>query len=483
MKKAIIFLLAVILVSSCKKVLKEVPKDFISRANYYNNESDAEGAITGVYSSFANNYGINYWLFLVLHTDYANGRGSQAPISIFDQVLDQSNIGRAATDWSSFYQTIDRANSVLDNVPGITNISNDAKSTILAEAHFLRALAYFDLVRGFGAVPLKTKESVNLSDMASPRAPVDSVYSLITSDALIAEKDLPESVGDNTGRACKWAAKMLLAEVYLTREQWAKAAKEADDIINSGQYALVRVSKPDDFYKIFATQTSSEDILSIHYSETSTSQIPTFIHRANVPPYNYGTSGYFAWLPNLNSFIGKDWNDQDLRKKFNLYSKYIGPNGDSVSLPSISPVLFKKFISDPTGLNTYSVPIFRYTEAFLIYAEASCMADGAPSSLALERLNMIKRRAYGYDPSAVSPVDYPSGLSETDFRDSVIQERAYEFILEGKRWWDLKRTGKVKEAMAAIGKTFIDARYLWPIPEDEINNNPDISQSDQNPGY
>jgi hypothetical protein len=111
------------------------------------------------------------------------------------------------------------------------------------------------------------------------------------------------------------------------------------------------------------------------------------------------------------------------------------------------------------------------------------MADGAPSALALERLNMIKRRAYGYDFSQVSPVDYPSGLSKDAFRDIVLKERGYEFILEGKRWWDLKRTGKVKEAMLAAGRPFINERLLWPIPTEEINNNPALTQADQNPGY
>ena len=173
----------------------------------------------------------------------------------------------------------------------------------------------------------------------------------------------------------------------------------------------------------------------------------------------------------------------DLRKEFNLYTKYIGPNGDSVSLPSSSPVLFRKFISDPQGLNSYSLPVYRFSEALLIYAEAASMQNGGPTPLALERLNMIKRRAYGYNPTIVSPIDYPDGMSEAAFRDTVLQERAYEFILEGKRWWDLKRTGTVKEALAAVGKDFINARLLWPIAENEINNNPEIGQTNQNPGY
>src|SRR5690606_37402409 len=124
-----------------------------------------------------------------------------------------------------------------------------------------------------------------------------------------------------------------------------------------------------------------------------------------------------------------------------------------------------------------------YAEAFLFYAEAACRAEGGPSALALERLNTIKRRAYGYALDTPSPVDYPAGMGEEAFVYAVLQERAYEFLIERRRWWDLKRTGKAKEAFAAIGKTLIDERLLWPIPEDEINNNPAIGQEDQNLGY
>ncbi|MCB0689501.1 MAG: RagB/SusD family nutrient uptake outer membrane protein, partial [Saprospiraceae bacterium] len=159
MKKLIISIIVVTILASCEKTLQEVPRDFISRTNYYKNQSDAEGAINGVYSAFASDYGITFWLFQVLHSDYALGRGSQAPISIFNSILDQTNINRAATIWSSFYTTINRANSVLDNVPGIEGINEEVKQRILSEAHFFRALSYFNLVRGFGPVPIKIHES------------------------------------------------------------------------------------------------------------------------------------------------------------------------------------------------------------------------------------------------------------------------------------------------------------------------------------
>lgn len=481
MKNVIVLLLFAGFLCSCKKLLEETPKDFITSSTFYKNESDAEAAITGAYSSLASSYGITYWLFLVNHADYENGRGSQAPISNFGQVLDPANVLRAENIWSSFYQNINIANSVLANVPNI-NMNGQTKARILAEAHFIRALSYFDLVRGFGAVPIKTKASTNISAEKAPRAPVDSVYQFIIKDALAAENGLPESVGAETGRASLWADKMLLAEIYLTRGSWDSATQETNDIINSGKYELVTVKQPSDFYNIFAVQTSSEDIFSIHHDQTMQSSLPQYLSQPNTPPYNYSSSGVFAWLPNMKSFLAT-WDSKDLRKSFNLYTKYIGPNGDSVSLPATSPILFGKFITDPQGYSDYSAPIFRYTEAFLIYAEAADMANGGPTPLALERLNIIRRRAYGYAPTSPSPVDYASGMTQSEFRDTVLMERAKSFIVEGKRWWDLKRTGTAQQAMEAVGRAFISARLLWPIPQEEIENNPDITQKDQNPGY
>tara|TARA_R110002051_G_scaffold13808_7_gene45661 strand:- start:7255 stop:8706 length:1452 start_codon:yes stop_codon:yes gene_type:complete len=483
MKNIVLGLIVIICLSACEKTLEEVPKDFVSKANFYNNEEDAQAAMAGAYAGMQNDFfGITNYLMTELHGDYLFGRGSQAPITIWNQILDQTNVGRCATNWSAFYNTINRANAILDNVPNIEDMDADAKEQILAEAHFLRALCYFELVRGWGAVPIKTSESVDLSAVEAPREDVNKVYELIIADGLAAEDGLGE-VGGQTGRASKWAAKMLLAHVYLTIEDWDAAAEKAEDVIVNGPFNLVTVQDSDDFYQIFAVDTSTEDIMSMHHSETKQSTIPNYLHRASNIPYNYSTGGVYAWLPDANSFIGESWDDDDLRKNFNLYTQIQNSDGDWVSLPETTPILFKKFTTNPSGQSVYSVPIYRLTEAFLFYAEASSMANGGPSSLATDRLNIIKRRAYGFDINVPSSIDYPYGMNSADFRSAILKERGYEFITERRRWFDLKRTGTVKEAFAAAGKNVIDERLLWPIPEDEINNNPAISKSDQNPGY
>lgn len=481
MKKNALFILIIFSFLSCENMLEEIPIDFIARANFYQNETDAEAAITGAYSTISTDFfGIGYYLAIVHHSDYENGRGSQAIYSAFDQPLPSNQF---SGPWATFYSGINRANAVIGNVPKIENIQEKIKKRILAEAYFLRSMIYFELVRGWGSVPLKTEESIGISGKDAHRASESVIYEQILEDALKAEQDLPESVGNMTGRPSKWAAKMLLAQVYLTLENWDKAAEKADDIINSGYFSLVLVDEPNDFYEIFHAETHSEDIMSVHHSELKQSSLPIYLHWGNTYPYNYSSSGYYAWLPITtgNSILGNKWDNRDLRKAFNLYSKYLNANGDTVSLPSSSPILFKKFITDDKGMRTFSVPIYRYSEAFLIYAEAACMGEGSPSITALERLNVIKRRAYGYNPEIPSPIDYHSGMSKEVFRESVLMERAYEFLLERRRWWDLKRTGKAKEAHEAVGRTFNNARLFFPIPDNEMENNELIGEN--NPGY
>ena len=482
--KRILYILMPVLLLSCENMLDEVPRNFVSRSNYYQNEADAQGAINGAYAAIGPDFfGITYYLLIELHGDFLNGRGSQAPISLVDRVLDQQNIGRANTSWGAIYTAINRANAVLDNVPAIPNMNEEVRTRILAEARFLRALCYFELVRGWGAVPLRTKESKDLSELAMARASEEDVYALIVDDLLIAEQGLPLSVGTEKGKASVWAAKMLLAHVYLTTGDYAEAADKADDVIASGNFSLVEVQSSDDFYNIFATETSTEEIMSVKHSPNRLSDLPLYLHMAGNRPYNYSTSGFFGWLPDQNSFIGNSWDNGDLRKSFNLYTQYQNASGQWVALPNTTPVLFKKYITTPEALRIHAAPVYRYAEALLFYAEAAARAEGGPSALALERLNMVKRRAYGYDPDSTSPVDYPAGMSEDAFVDAVLQERAYELMLERRRFFDLKRTGKVKQAFAAVGKTFIDERMRFPIPESEINNNPALSQADQNPGY
>src|SRR5690606_6540506 len=135
MKNSILLCFVFLISVSCENSLDEVPKHFISKVNFYQNENDAQKAINGVYSVLSPNYyNIDVYLMEVLHGDYLNGRGGQGPISYFDQLLDFRGVNYAASCWNAFYNAINRANVVIDNIPEIIDISEVSKNRILAEA-------------------------------------------------------------------------------------------------------------------------------------------------------------------------------------------------------------------------------------------------------------------------------------------------------------------------------------------------------------
>src|SRR5690606_41312539 len=127
----------------------------------------------------------------------------------------------------------------------------------------------------------------------------------------------------------------------------------------------------------------------------------------------------------------------------------------------------------------------RFADVLLIYADAAVRAEGQVSPLALESLNQVRRRAYGYNPTAPSGVDYQSPGSTEQFVDLVVKERGYEFLDEGKRWHELRRIGRVNELIGyGKNKTVAEKHLLWPIPLSEMNyNNLLDPATDQNPGY
>jgi hypothetical protein len=203
----------------------------------------------------------------------------------------------------------------------------------------------------------------------------------------------------------------------------------------------------------------------------------------NHPGTKYlGAGGYYALYSDkvTNSTIA-NWDVTDLRSNL-WYTWNIGLGANSV---------LNKKLTDPTSPgNTRAgndYPLYRYADVLLMYAEADCRASGAPTADAIEKLNMVHRRAYGKNPlTADATVDFKlADYNKDSFIELCIKERGYETQMEGKRWLDLKRTGEVKQRIkAATGKDVADKHLLWPIPTSELNYNSLINPStDQNPGY
>lgn len=493
-KQLCLVLILLMTITGCdESVLEEKPQTFLAQGAVFATRAGVISATSGVYEPWKNNNLYGWWLLgcLEMSSDYIYGRGSQSPLGRYQ--YDATSINRIGNIWRGGYQVINRANIVIQQLEAkeIPEVSAELKNRLIGEARFNRALSYFHLVRLFGDVPLRLVPETNADELAIPRTSADEVYLQIIEDLEFGEINLPESYPvSDIGRATRWAATSLLAKVYLTLGNWSEAAAKASEVMDSGQFSLLVVSEPDDFQNMFGPTvvTHPEEIFSLKHARIAGLGFEPLwlMHRAG-SGYSLGSNAH-AWFGNMESWLG-DWvpelNDPngDLRTRDWLYN---GPQ-DEQFLSAEIPMLFKKFRdteSDPPG-NDF--PVLRYTEIVLMFAEAETMANGNPTNEAYEAVNMVRRRAHGLDYNQPDPnVDLPAGLSAAEFQDEVLLERAKEFVMEGKRWYDLLRTGKTIEVMLASGntKSAIQERHLkWPIPSEEIDNNEAMSQEDQNPGW
>ncbi len=481
MKKILYFILASFILLSCKDALVEAPKS-LAEETFYNTPAEVESAIAAIYLPLrdAGCMGGLYPTQLECYTDYGYGRGSHAMLSDF-QGLDGTNQTKTDGFWGYFYLSIRNANIVIKNAPNGNKLTPADTCKYIAEAKFLRAFTYFTMVRNWGGVPIRTEKNMTVQNIK--RNTVDEVYQLIYSDLKFAEANLPE-YAPLVGKPSKWSAKTLLADVYFTQGKNAEARDKAKEVILSNKYSLVPVTTADDYSKIFGPEviTTSEEIFYLKFSRLGNSLGFAYLMYLNHPGTKYyGGGGYYTVYSTTDNSVIASWDKKDLRYSL-WYSYNIGLGTNTI--------LTKKFI-DPLAPNANGggndYPLYRYADVLLMYAEADCRASGAPSADAIEKLNMVHRRAYGKNPTLPdASVDFKiADYNKDSFNDLVLRERGFETQFEGKRWLDLKRTGKVKEIiLAATGKVVADKHLLWPIPVSELNYNSAIDPTkDQNPGY
>ena len=194
MKKIILLLFVLFLVSACEDILVEKPKA-ISTETFYNTLNEVASATNAIYYPFKNSgFASNFPALMESWPDYGYGRGSFASNSNYAG-LDATNISRVGSLWLYLYLAIRNANLVIKNTPNGTDITDIKKSEFIGEAKFMRAFCYYNLVRCWGGVPLRTEETLGAIDM--PRSSVSDVYDLILSDLEYAQQIVAAGLTDN----------------------------------------------------------------------------------------------------------------------------------------------------------------------------------------------------------------------------------------------------------------------------------------------
>ena len=459
---------------SCSELLEEEPKSLVVET-FYNTDEEIETAVNAIY--VPNRHSFTYYAsILEVHTDYCYGRGSNSQMNDWEG-LNDANRSKASSFWTSFYLGIRNANSVILNA---SRIQTEKSSQYIGEAKFLRALFYFQLVRSFGGVCIKTEE--NMDEVDCPRSTTDEVYDLIISDLQDAEISLP-SEQDDIGRPTEWSAKTLLSDVYLQLGEYQKAMDKANEVISSNQFSLVEITSKEGFQKdVWGPDLleTSEEIFFLKYTRQDGYGNYLLWHINHIATGVYPFGGAYGIYSKDDNPFYTSWDDNDFRKQlWELVDFGLGSN----------TLVITKFgdpdaVSIQGGGNDY--PIYSYSDVLLIYAEAANHVAEGPTAEAVEAINKVHRRAYGENPNVSSSIDFKATDYDIDsFLDLVLRERAYEFQFVGKRWFDLKRTGKLKETILETkGITVAEKHMLWPIPDNEFNYNDAIDPStDQNPGY
>ncbi len=406
--------------------------------------------------------------------------------------------------WPRLYQMVRGANETLKELDLLEEQDAGVKEEIEARARFIRAFAYYHLVRLFGDVPFLDETTTTADASIAPKTSADDIYGSIITDLEFAKEWLLDS---RTNRAIpgKAAASAYLASVYLTRGEYQLAYNEATDIISKA--GLYNLALEPDYRNIFHaenTDFSLEPIFVIDFvgtniNDESRDYLAAFTGFYGQATY-YPSGGWSVAVP--AQAVYDSWADGDYRKEVNFDDTALDNSGNLLSFTEFSSIdgrnanrphisKYTAMAADLPQANTSgrdshsNYQLMRYAEVLLIAAEAA--AELGNTSEADQWINMIRERARNGDGSA-APSAVPADISGATV-DDVLEERRLELAFEHKRWYDIVRRKMGDRVFGSNGfetelqgtQNFDPTRdYLLPIPPFEITNNPNLTQ---NPGY
>lgn len=513
--------------SGCEGILDEEVYTFQAPKDYFSNEAEVIAAGNGIYDALMTweLWVQPAWVSMALEND---------DMFALDWVAGgyegvQNGSWYIERPWNGFYQVINRANVVLQQVEPLEFLEADVKNAVLGQAYFMRGYSYYEIARRFGDAPLRVKAfdpSTDSQDIG--RSPVKEVYLQAATDLETAAGLLPVDFargvfndGDR-GRPTAPAAWGLLAKVYMHMagaevgetayyQQAADAAAKVIEMSGSNGFPLLEMDYMRNFEQ--GSQDNSNEIL---FSIQATQQpnegpeLPRYYTPGNTAysggggigavmmredfyatfetgdkRVEFGTAIFDAWtdlngeefyhfrrLPsNVVGVISEGVTDNGFgRYGNNLYQTMEG--GEVKGTPSL---FIKKYIDESSQVKDEngSNPIFlRYADVLLLYAEALNEVAG-PGNEAYIALNQVRVRA------GLSELD--PGLDQTAFRTAVHLERRHELYGEFQRRWDLIRWGTWVETMNAANRPRLDYQRLFPISSAEIAANAMINAN--NPGW
>jgi hypothetical protein len=439
-----LILLATMAFSGCTKMLDIEPTDAIADYTALKDRAGIEHAVTGTYNTLhaAGLYYRNQIIVGDLSADNLVFTGTTLDYEQISSKLIPADNAIIDGMWSANYDGINRANNVLNSLPAVSDMTQGERDDFEGQMLFLRAFFHFNLSNFFGGVPIKTKPTLDLSNIDQAKNSIEEVYAQVIEDLVSAEQKLPAT--SVTGKANSFAATALLARVYLAQfhltNDAAKATlaiEKATKVIAESGYVLAPA------YGDLFGGTENEGIFTVVFDAQNRNRLAQYFFPRSM-------TGRYEVAPSPEFIAGYEADDT-LRKVASIAY-------DDGNLP---------YVTKYTDITTGTDPVFmiRLAEMYLIRAEALAFTSGDKQSIR-DDVNVIRTRA---GLVSIDSDDY------TALQLAVEHERQYEFAFEGLRRFDLVRT---KRATTVLG---IEQDYtIFPIPLSEFNTNKLMKQ---NQGY
>jgi starch-binding outer membrane protein, SusD/RagB family len=500
------------LVSCNKSFLDRVPEDALTVDNYYSSPKALDAATAVLYNVpwFDFNDKAIWSYGDLISGNMVSYDPQVTSFKTFDITGDNTRIMEG---WRSLFNVIARANGIINELPKkATGVTPVQVARCVGEARFMRALAYFYLVRLWGPVPIIENNSEKIYDAKVPRNNIEDVYKLIIKDLEFVELNCPaKSVygGIDKARVTSGAAKTFLAKVYLYQKDYAKSLAKAEEVINSGEYSLMK-----EYEDIFKTENNvtlnpavnTETIFALLWDVDNIGWGVQNTHQAYFAPYGQGITGFSdGWgsaFPSID--LVKAYESGDKRRHATImqagdvysYMSYV-KNGSEITgyeYPSLSNSItdtrssIKKYVvGSPAGnkgkggfMRTYiNGNIFRIAEVYLIAVEAIAKGGATADPKAVGYFNMVRRRAGLVERTS---------LTEED----VQKERRVELAFEGDYWYDLGRMDRTKAitliknqergnygsgtSINSVKSTPKPSDFQFPVPVSEIITNPKLNE-------
>lgn len=475
MKKTYIYILMILGLSlttvSCSDFLDEE-----SRENQAEKDQDAisvDKFLTAAYGQLNLwDYGFSYLGITEIISDNSD-KGSSSTDSggdkqIIDELTYTPSAGSFGAMWMNWYKSIGKSTQSMQKTIQGNLADKSLENRYLGEAHFLRGLNYFFLVRGWGDVPIQEYDSIK-------RVDADSVYNYLIKDLQFAEANLPVvskyAVAD-LGRATQGAAQGLLSKVYLYKKDYQKSYDYANKVINSGEYGLF--ANYMDNWKS-ENHNGKESIFEFQAVSATSGNVAKGVQQYSQSQGARAGSNSWGWGFNtpsedlLNDFNNSG--DSVRRDATIIFRNGTLYDGRQIGNTENAMYNYKAYTpnSPGAGQNDRSVMYMRYSEILLIKAESA--NELGLTSEALSALNTVRNR-----------VNLPSitEADKTKLREIIWHERRLELAMEHDRWFDLIRTRQAESVMKALNKPFTNKNWLFPIPNNQITVTPEMPQ---NPGW